>query len=89
MKKIKKNAPRIFFDILLFSLAVFAPWWISIFFAIVGSIIFKNYFEIFFVGLWLDAVPMDNILPIPFFISIFTILIFFCYKKIRTYIKTY
>jgi len=39
---------------LLFS-ALFFPWWITLILMIIGVFFFKNFYEAFFIGLFLDA----------------------------------
>jgi hypothetical protein len=46
---------RAIFDILLFVAVLFFPWWCFIFFAILGGVLFKNYFEMLIAGFFMDA----------------------------------
>ena len=84
----KNNTLRIFFDFLVLVLMVFTPWWISFPVALIGQLIFKNYYELFFVGLWIDTVEWNGVFEsMPFFFSLCAIALFFTLSKIRSYIK--
>jgi hypothetical protein len=83
-----KTSFRILFDLLFFLLVVFTSWWVSFPVAIAGQIIFKNYYELFFAGLWIDAVQWNGVFySIPFFFSLASIVLFLGVGKIRTYIQ--
>lgn len=88
MKIQNKILIRILFDLAVFLLVVFTPWWISFPIAIIGQIIFKNYYELFFVGLWIDMVEWNGVFhSIHFFFSILSIIMFLIVGKIRSYIQ--
>ncbi len=59
-----RTIARVFLDLLIFFGALFAPWWVCLFFVLVGIFYFGNFVEAFLVGLLLDALygaPSANV----------------------------
>lgn len=55
---------RIAFDLMLFVAVFLGPWWLVATMGLLFAIIFKNYWEIFIAGIFMDAlyyIPTDRI----------------------------
>ena len=75
---------RIIFDFLLLIIAVFMPWWITFIIAAASAVMYKNFFEIIFVGLWIDSVPLgESLHSIPFFFLILSSILYLSAERLR------
>jgi len=75
---------RIIYDLLLLIVVAFMPWWISFPIAIISAVAYKNFFEIIFVGLWIDSVQFNGSLhSISFFFLILSALIYLSAGRLR------
>ncbi len=54
---------RAVFDIFAVILAFFAPWWVVLMYAMIGSILFPWYLETIFFGLFFDVMYGTSMLP--------------------------
>ena len=59
-ENLAKQFERIIADVLLFFIVLFCPWWFSLAVIFVCVIYFQNYFEAFFLGLFMDALYGTN-----------------------------
>lgn len=79
---------RVIFDLLLLIITVFMPWWVSFGIALISSIVFQNFFEIIFIGLWIDLVQfIDSTHSISFLFLILSTLMYLNAEKVRRLIN--
>jgi len=71
---------RVIFDAILFISVFIFPWWVSLFFVIIGLFIFNNFYEFIVASVIiysLYGIPSDRIISSPiFFVSIIIIFYF-------------
>lgn len=68
-----RTMKRVFFDILLFLAILFLPWWASLFMAVLGLFIFKNFYEYLVCGVIIFELysPMSNrVISSPFYFAL-------------------
>jgi len=46
---------RVAFDIALFGSALFAPFWLTVILAVLGTLVFERFFEVIILGVVIDA----------------------------------
>jgi hypothetical protein len=72
----QNSSKRLFFNGLVIMSAILFPWWFTCGLAIVGIFIFTSYFELLFVGIFLDSLyslPHGTVFQVYFFTIIFGI----------------
>ena len=47
---------RIIFDLILLIVVITLPWWISVILAFAGLFYFEKFYEVIFVGLFIDSI---------------------------------
>jgi hypothetical protein len=81
---------RIAFDAVLFFSVLFFPWWCFIFFAILGCIMFKNYFEMLIAGFFMDALYGTEAIAFHgfrLFFTLSTLVLFFSVDFLKSKIR--
>ena len=79
---------RIAYDLLLLIITIFFPWWVSLSFALLSTIFYKNFFEVIFVGLWIDSMHTNGqFFKIGHFFLIFSTIAYILSEKIRRFVN--
>ncbi|MDD3662632.1 MAG: hypothetical protein PHT84_02080 [Candidatus Pacebacteria bacterium] len=83
---------RGFFDIALFLALFILPWWVSVFLALVGIFLFKNFYEFIITGFVIYSIyiiPGSGIITSPFIFPLVIIILYFIIQTIRKQIILY
>ncbi|HAE36686.1 TPA: hypothetical protein DCX66_00145 [Candidatus Nomurabacteria bacterium] len=83
---------RVFFDILLCLVIFLLPWWVTLFFAVLGLFLFRNYYEflVFSVVIYLLSSPPPSSLFGNSFLIYLSIIIFYMFiQYLRSHIILY
>jgi hypothetical protein len=83
---------RIIFDALLFLIILFLPWWVSLFFALAGLFIFKNFYEYLVYGVFIFVLyfsPGQSFIASPLYFSLILTLSFVIIQIIKNHIIFY
>jgi len=83
---------RVIFDLILFVSIFIFPWWVSLFFVLVGIFLFDNFYEFIISGVviyFLYATKSGQLISSPLFFSTATIISYIIIQLIRNNIILY
>jgi len=83
---------RIFVNTILFLSVFYLPWWVTIFFVVIGIFLFKNFYEGIFVGLLIDLLygtGAKEFYGIWFVFTVSTAIFFILGERIKKNIRVY
>jgi hypothetical protein len=81
---------RTIFDVALLVTILFLPWWCFIFFALIGGLVFKNYFEVIIAGFCMDALYGTEAVAFHgfrLFFTLATLVLFFSLDALKSKIR--
>ncbi len=83
---------RIFFDIILFLFIFLLPWWLTVFLAILGLFIFKNFYEFIatiIIIYVLSSIPDNSLFSYSTLIYLIIIVFYFIAQFLKNHIILY
>jgi hypothetical protein len=83
---------RVIFDVILFISIFVFPWWVNVFFMLIGVFYFRNFYEFILVGVIiysLYSIPGDKLISSPVVFSFAVVILYSIIQYIQSNIILY